>query len=233
MAKIHTKQAAEAILKELPSVLGAYVREDINGHPREVHILIGPGPDARFLAVDIRGLLEDRLGVPVDQRVISIAQLAENHSLEQGGSEQESAEARVQIRLRFKALETQTRDGIVIVRVRLARGEDTVTGECCEVEVPQGRLRGAAAATLNAAAIATGDRIRFQLEGATAVRSFGREYVLVTVLASSEELGRRPLALFGAQPIEDMGEQAAVFASLKAINRVLGRTMTPPGKTGW
>src|SRR5690606_938810 len=67
MAKIHTKARAEAILRELPSVLGAFVREDVNGHPREVHLLIAPGPEPRLLARDIRDLLEERLGVFVDQ----------------------------------------------------------------------------------------------------------------------------------------------------------------------
>lgn len=77
MKKAHTKEAAEAILRELPSVRGAFVREDVYGHPREVHVLVGPGPEPRLLARDIRELLEERLGVPVDQRVISIAQLSD------------------------------------------------------------------------------------------------------------------------------------------------------------
>jgi hypothetical protein len=75
MKQIETKAAAEALLRELPSVIGAYVHEDVNGHPREVHLLIGPGPSVRHLARDVRDLLEERLGVPIDQRVISIAQL--------------------------------------------------------------------------------------------------------------------------------------------------------------
>ena len=36
----HTKAEAEAVLRELPSVLGAFVREDVYGHPREVHLLV-------------------------------------------------------------------------------------------------------------------------------------------------------------------------------------------------
>lgn len=75
MQKIRTKEAAESALRELPSVLGAFVREDIHGHPREVHILIGPAPNARDLARDVRSLLEERLGLRIDQRIISIAQL--------------------------------------------------------------------------------------------------------------------------------------------------------------
>src|SRR5690606_22267190 len=76
MAREGTKEAAEAVLRELPSVIGAFVREDVNGHPREIHLLVRPGPNPRHLAYDVRDLLEERLGIPVDQRVISIAQLA-------------------------------------------------------------------------------------------------------------------------------------------------------------
>ncbi|MEN8376744.1 MAG: hypothetical protein ABFS34_15055 [Gemmatimonadota bacterium] len=72
-----TKDRAEGILRELPSVVDAFVREDVYGDPREVHLLIRSGPEPRDLATDVRDLLEERLGVPVDQRIISIAQLRE------------------------------------------------------------------------------------------------------------------------------------------------------------
>lgn len=84
MKKIRTKDAAESVLRELPSVLGVRVREDVNGHPREVHVLVGSGPNVRDLALDIRELLEERLGIPVDQRVISIAQIAPGASFGAG-----------------------------------------------------------------------------------------------------------------------------------------------------
>src|SRR5688500_17211699 len=76
MANESTKDTAEALLRELPSVIGACVREDAFGHPREVHLLVRAGPNPRHLAYDVRDLLEERLGLPIDQRVISIAQLA-------------------------------------------------------------------------------------------------------------------------------------------------------------
>src|SRR5688572_16103468 len=72
----HTKAEAEAVLRELPSVLGAFVREDVHGHPREVHLLVKAGTAPRDLARDVRDMLEEKLGVPVDQRVISIAQVS-------------------------------------------------------------------------------------------------------------------------------------------------------------
>jgi hypothetical protein len=81
MERIATKAAAESLLRELPSVIGAFVLEDVFGHPREVHVLIATGPSPRHFARDIRDLLEERLGVPVDQRVISVAQLARDPAI--------------------------------------------------------------------------------------------------------------------------------------------------------
>jgi hypothetical protein len=41
------------------------------------------------------------------------------------------------------------------------------------------------------------------------------------VLGLSNRMGRRPLPLVGAHPIEIDVESAAAFAALKAVNRVL------------
>jgi hypothetical protein len=230
MAKTHTKEAAEALLRELPSVVGAYVREDVNGHPREVHLLIGPGPNARHLARDVRDLLEERLAVPIDQRVISIAQLTvaanelgtELHELSSVTSVAPPAEqAAPEARLRFEALETQTREGTVLVRVRLLHGDRTLTGEAVEVDAGLARLRAAATAALNAATQACGGRMRFQLDAVNPTRAFGREYILANVLASSPLIGRRPVQLAGAQPLSDDPDHAAALAALMAINRVI------------
>jgi hypothetical protein len=236
MAKTHTKEAAETLLRELPSVVGAFVREDVNGHPREVHLLIGPGPNPRHLAGDVRDLLEERLGIPVDQRVISIAQLSvapDDLALglgEAGGitataPDSSEIDEALEARIRFQSLETQTRDGSVMVRVRLDVRDRVITGEAIELDAGQARLRACATAALNAAAHACGQRIRFQLDAATAIRAFGREYVLVNVLASAAVLGRKPVPLVGAQPLEDDADHAAAFAALKAINRLLEKSL--------
>src|SRR5687768_25117 len=234
MPKTHTKEEAEAMLRELPSVVGAFVQEDLNGHPREVHLLIGPGPNPRHLARDVRDLLEERLGLPIDQRIISIAQLA--ISAEQLARESDGngplpsapaagSGAVAEPRLRFQALESQTREGTVIVRVRLELGSRTISGEGAEVDAGMARLRASAGAALHAAGIACDQRMRFQLDGASPVRAFGRSYVLVTVLASSPLIGRKPVILAGAQPLDDEPDHAAALATLTAINRVVAKVL--------
>lgn len=256
MARGDIKEAAEAALRELPSVVGAFVKEDVYGHPREIHLLIRPGPDPRYLAHDVRDLLEERLGIPVDQRVISIAQLAaalpDTNALPEPGPDATEPDAAAHVaaaepaqtgprpagtlpgghaaperprdsdpRLRFLGVETQARDARVLVRARLRSGGQELHGEAVELEAVGGRARAGAAAALHAISGAANLQGRFELENASVVRVEDREYVLVSILASSPYLGRRPLALAGAQPVEVDVESAAALAALKAVNRVV------------
>lgn len=240
MKRTGTKRAAETILAELPSVLGAYVREDVHGHPREVHLLVGPKPDVRHLSRDVRDLLEERLGVPVDQRVISIAQVSDaapgrgagrptprtTGTGAPAGAETAPAEPRA-ARLVYAGLESEKRADRLAVRVSLARGDDAYVGEAEEMDAGAGRIRAAAEATLIAIAGACDGKVRLDLESASVIRALGRDYVLVAVLATAASLGRRPLSLAGAHSIEDGAEEAAIFASLKATNRVVENMLRP------
>lgn len=233
MKRISTKTAAEAVLRELPSVLGAYVSEDMEGHPREIHLLVRAGPEPAGLARDIRNLLEERLGVPIDQRVISIAQLAREAPVETASPEPEPDEAALPERPAraprgsggrpiFAGLESTVSAGHVKVTVRLQWRGEVAEGNAEAADTQPGRARAAATATLNSAmAAAWNEELRFELDFASMVQALDGEYVLVSVLGMSPILGRRPLPLVGAQPIEGDVESAAALATLKAVNRVL------------
>lgn len=236
------KEAAEGVLRELPSVVGACVREDVFGHPREIHLLVRSGPDPRHLAHDVRDLLEERLGVAIDQRVISIAQLAPEAAVPAAqGSPAASAVAAGAAatspalraaappparpasdpRLRFIGVETEVRDVRVLVRVRLQLGARELVGEALELEAGHGRARAGATAALQAVSAAADVHGRFEMENASLVRVLDRDYVLVSAFASSPYLGRKPLTLAGAQPVDVDVESAAALGALKAVNRVL------------
>jgi len=273
MKKVHTKEAAEAILRELPSVRGAFVREDVYGHPREIHVLVGPGPEPRLLARDIRDLLEERLGVPVDQRVISIAQLSENiDGLPIGGQSAAGEEmaaatspsaaspaspaspatatsavssataapaagpggaAKTEVatppnpeavrrayRLVFDGLEATVRGGRIEIRVRVTWKGQFFEGRAEDLDGGNGRVRAVATATLRAASEACAGKMHLELEAASVVRALGNDYVLVSVIAVSPLLGRKPVHLAGAHPYTT-GDEAAVLAALHATNRVV------------
>jgi hypothetical protein len=225
--KVHTKQSAEALLRELPSVLGAFVREDVNGHPREIHLLVSAGPNVKLLAQDVRDLLEERLGVPIDHRIISIAQLAED--VVDIGLDSDFQEAStsgpLERRVRFVKVISDVRDQRVRVRTQLQAGENIHEGEATEVDLGTGRLRAAALATMRAAIDASLEEVRLELQSISLVKAFDREYVLVSVLAGSTIFGRSLLTLTGAQPVDYDAETASALATLKAINRVLGKLL--------
>jgi len=221
MERKPTKLEAEALLRTQPSVLGAYVREDVYGRPREVHVLVGPGAEPRRLAGEIRDLLEHRLGVPIDQRIISIAQMAEEVR-EEARDDVAGSEPWVNGRLRFGGLEVRRREGRVTVEVLVFWQGEAHVGEATEVDVAGGSVRAAAAAGLRAVCEACGGALRLEPEAVSVVPALGREYVLASVLATSPALGRRPLELCGAQPVEGDPEAAGVLAVLNATNRIVG-----------
>lgn len=259
-----TKEAAESVLRELPSVLGAFVQEDAHGYPRDVHLLITAGPNARHFALDVRTLLEERLGIAIDQRIISVAQLAaspdrtlemllpplsedsadDNAAVEAGfdkwdGEHDTGAElatagqallrprARLVPRVRFLDASSEVVSGRVAVTVRLDWAGETCEATAVEVETTSGRLRAAARALLDAVNLVIGMDGLFELDSAAAVRTIERDYALVSTVATSPALGRRPISLAGAHVIDDDPATAAALAALKSVNRLLGRLVRP------
>jgi len=222
MPERHTKHEAEAILRELPSVLGAHVREDVNGHPREVHLLVRPGTTPRELARDVRDLLEERLGVPVDQRVISIAQLADPD--EQPKPPRRAAKPPPVVegeRLEFMRLESEIAGGRLTIRVVLYRQHDEIVGEAREVDAPGAAARAAARATAAAVSAACGSFLRLDVDVVAVVEAMGRDHVLVDALAASRLFGRAPRRLVASHPAGEDVREAAVLAVLKGCNRAV------------
>lgn len=220
MPEHHTKQEAEAILRELPSVLGAFVREDINGNPREVHLLVRPGPAPRDLAKDVRELLEERLQVPVDQRVISIAQLADPDA-PRPKPQEHPARRDDEERLEYVRLESEIGGGRVGIRVVLHRADHDVVGEAREVESAMAAPRAAARATAAAISAACGASLRLDVDHVSVIEAFGRDHVIVAALVTSPLVGRKPRALVGAHGVTDDVREAAVLATLKSCNRLV------------
>ena len=236
MKRISTKTAAEAVLRELPSVLGAYVSEDLEGYPREIHLLVRAGPEPAALARDIRNLLEERLGIPIDQRIISIAQLAADVEPEAELDDTVVSAAGPPGldpgRPIFAGLESTVSSGHVTVGVRLEWQDQLAEGTADAVDTLPGRARASATATLRAALDTAwrGD-LKLELDFASIVQALDGEYVLVSVLGMAPRLGRRPLPLVGAHPIDSDVESAAALATLKAINRVLSAALQTVGQS--
>lgn len=217
------KTVAESVLREMPFVVGAFVQPDAFGQPREIHLLIRPGPKPREFAQDVKTLLETRLRLSIDQRIISIAQLAEESAPAPPPAEEPQAPAEPvpAARLRLENVESRVDGGRVTVAVSLEHEGESLRGEATEFEAEEGRARAGARATLEALNARLDGRGRFGLDFAARVETLDRRYVLVSLVASGRRLGRRPAALAGAHPIEEPEETAAALAALKAANRAL------------
>jgi hypothetical protein len=222
------KETAESVLRELPSVVGAFVQPDAFGRPREIHLLIEPGPRPKDFAEQVKSVLENRLRIPIDQRIISIAQLADQPAREQvteSGDAKPGSEAGAVApwldRVRLVAVDNEVSGTQVTVEVRLSCGSEEAVGQATELDAEGGRARAGAAATLDAANQLAGEEGRFILDFATTVGALGKSYVLVSAVVASRHLGRRSVPVAGAHTVEEGPEAAAALATLKAVNRLL------------
>ena len=216
------KETAESVLRELPGVVGAFVQPDAYGNPREVHLLIRPGPRPREFAQHVRSVLESRLRIPIDQRIISIAQLADEGPVQAEPEPSAEEATRVDPRVQLVSVESEVSGTRVLARVHLRRDATDITGQATEIEAGDGRARAAALAVLQALNQICAERVRFGLDFATVVEATGGRHTLISVVATSRHLGRRPVALTGAARIDDDIETAAALATLMATNRVVG-----------
>ncbi|NIU77662.1 MAG: hypothetical protein GWN71_30155 [Gammaproteobacteria bacterium] len=121
----------------------------------------------------------------------------------------------------FRGIRSTVTEGRIEVSVRLQWDGETYTGSGREMETPNGRARAAALATLEAAMAASLEGLRLELDTVSVFKAVDQSFVLVSVLCLAPHLGRKPLALVGAQPVETDVESAAALATLKSINRVL------------
>ncbi|HEY0778256.1 MAG TPA: hypothetical protein VGD56_09845 [Gemmatirosa sp.] len=244
---------AEALLATLPGVISARVVPARQGGVSEVHVLTGADVAPRQTVRAVESALFARFGVRVEHRRISVATTtgptrrapppgahARLTSIGEAAASPASApvanmaasrpaDAR---RLYFEDVEARrsVRGGLSC-RVVLRRG-DVLASESDalvegEAESP-GTLRAqldevAARAALDALARGEAEAATFALEGSARVTAFGREFVLVGVVARQ---GRGATLLTGSAEVREGGaEAAAVLAILDATNRwvALGR----------
>jgi hypothetical protein len=224
------KENAENVLRAMPSVIGAFVQPDAFGRPREIHLLVEPGPRPREFAEQVKAVLESKLRIPIDQRIISIAQLARPRTTTQAPAEPVPRPAHHE-RVLLAGVNSGISGGRTRVTIHLTRGEDQFQGEAVEVAAEDGSTRAAARATLEAINAMSEDA-RFGLDYATTIDAFGRRYILVSASVSSPRFGRRSIAVAGAQLIEGEIEGAAALAALKAVNRLLQFALGQPDRAG-
>lgn len=210
-----SRHQIEQLLRSLTGIISATAVLDDDQRVTELHILSTHDLHPKQVVRNVESALNAGLGLEIDRRVVSVAQM--EGDVDVPASQPETAAAPSDPgRLVYAGYEA-SRLGAQRARcaVTLERGTERFAGTGEGPDTPQGRAEAAARAVVQALANASG-RDEVGLEGARVVDSEGRRYVLV----SARVLDQRPGSpLSGAALLDRSPEEAAIMATLQATNR--------------
>ncbi len=213
----------EQLLSGLAGVISARVVTNANGRIDEIHVLASDRLHPKQIVRNVESALSAGFGVTVDRRVVSVAQtnapdMMQNVPLQpmapQAVPDEDLGDLRF-VYVGFDVRNATNRETLCHVTVRRAREHYIGTGT--GASTPQGRAL-AAAKGLIAAITTARDRGDIALEDVAIIDAHGKTFVMVSahVLMRRETIGLTGVAIMLRSP-----EEAAILASLQAINRWL------------
>jgi len=222
----HPENEVERLLCSLAGVVSARVVANPLGRLEEIHVLASPILGAKQVVRNVQSALSAGLGIVVDRRIISVAQirhdaLEPDDSLEDGESpptapEPDTAGETDRARIVFMTWDARSRShNDAECRVLVRRNRDEFSGAGSGAATSLGRAQAGARAVFAAMAAAL-DRETVALESASLVETHGRGFVLVSARALA---GRETQRLTGIARLDRSPEEAAILASLQATNR--------------
>lgn len=227
---IYPESEIEGLITALRGVLAARVTLGTLGQIEEIHVLAAEQLHPKQIVRNIESALSAGLGIAVDRRMISVAQVraddenaytpddASAPQVPQDGPREEprTQDEKIAVRYVFVGYDARTQPDLeAACRVTIRRGAEVISGSGTGPSTRLGRAQAAARAVFSAISAARRDH-SLGLEGVTLVESHGRDFVLV---AASAAAGRDSLPLTGAAALHRSPEEAAILASLQATNR--------------
>lgn len=223
-----TPDKIENLLRSLPEIRAAKVACDIHGTITEIHLVAPDNVNPKATVRNVESLLKAALGIDVDHRVISVAQVRlENGGKQPAWLEMPSA-ARTPARVRFLEVAfTNDAPFKVKAEVFLDWGGETFSGTAVDTSTARSRPRLAARAACDALEAFLERNIALSLEHFQILQT----PVGPVALACLQNLGRegRQRMLVGSALIDEDPHQGAVLAVLDALNRLVLRGNAPPG----
>lgn len=214
---------AQRLLAALGGIVSARAVADETGRLAEIHILASPEFHPKQIVRNIESALSAGLGVMIDRRIISVAQLRNDANTpfaskpKAAPAPKRNKEPRQPRRVVYVQYDSRASAPLDSgCRVVLMRGDDQLTGVATGVNTPQGRADAAARAVIDALQ-SMGGMQGVGLEGTALVHAHGKTYVLVSARVVS---GRHTRTLTGIAMLGRSPEEAAIFAALQATNRI-------------
>lgn len=199
------ESGVQDLVSRLSGVVGSRAVSAPDGSIGELHILADSTRHPKNLARDIQSALLAGLGLSIDHRVISVAQL--RASLPKGPQD---------LRIRLKSVCLHIQDRTVTAQVELLFGEEEFSGSQSGSLAKGERIRIVAGAVLNAINESLGAEHLFVLADSKAFTFADTPCVCVAVDCLADGRQER---LMGSAFQKTDADMAAVNAVLDAINR--------------
>lgn len=196
----------EAVVCRLKDVIAVSVVPDSNGEVAEIHVLTGSSRSPKQVVRDVESAVMARLGIAVDHKKISVAQV------DGGASKYDHA------RLKFSDVSISLNGSRTEATVRLTRDGAVHCGNAQGMSSPTAQMKLIANATLKAIEESTLSESNLVLEDASEVIVGGRRVVVVLVnmiTSRGEEF------LTGSAIVKQDMWKGVVNATLDAVNRRL------------
>ena len=197
----------ESLAKQVKGVVSARVVGGNTGDISEIHVLADSTRSPKQVVRDIESALLAQLGMEVDHKKISVAQLQGEEELLLPGYRPRLEE----IELLIKGIESEARATVNF-------GKDSFTGTASGPNMMKNRLLLIAVAVLSAVENFLGGTIRLMVEDVQKVPFAGKEIILAGVLLltpAGEE------TLLGSALVVGDDRESAAKAVLDALNRRL------------
>ncbi|MEN6584044.1 MAG: hypothetical protein ABFD54_16475 [Armatimonadota bacterium] len=199
-------QDIESIVCRLKDVIAVSVVADDNGDVAEIHVLTGSSRPAKQVVRDIESAVMARLGVVVDHKKISVAQVADNLP-----SQDHS-------RLKFADVSISINGSRTEATVHLNKDGAVFAGSASGTSSPVGQMKLIANATLYAIEESGLSNCSFVLEDACEATVGGRRAAIALVNMISD---RGEDLVTGCALIKQDVWKGVVNATLDAVNRRL------------
>lgn len=218
----YPESEVEGLISALMGVMAAHVTMSPLGRIEEVHILADEQLHPKQIVRNVESALSAGLGVTVDRRLISVAQVRgdpdvlEDDDVATPAPAEPSRDDGIVKRYVFVGYDARTQADLeASCRVTIRRGSEVISGSGTGPSTALGRAQAAAQAVFAAIAAARRDNI-LSLEGVTLVETHGQQYVMVAAHAIA---GRESHPLTGVAALHRSPEEAAILAALQSTNR--------------
>lgn len=205
------RERIEELIHQVRGVLSAYVSLTSEGEIEEIHILGDAERTPKQIVRDIESMLATQMGLRIDHKRVSVAQMRKTGRPPQ---------AKAPMRLKFRSVNLTVTGVAAEAQVEIEKDEVVATGIASGPSSSQNQMRLVNIATMRSIEKFLPPDHSLSLEELKVI-PMGEEEIVVVVLNLLKP--REEIQLVGSAILGSDVKRSVIFASLKALNRYIGR----------